>query len=154
MDALPDFASLGDDDLSLLIRKAEQEEEAISIRRRFLHARIDVLRGARVDRLRSQVEDGTLDLPAPATLERPIFEGTGEPPEEHEVDISDIAALSDDELRSTILELEREEDDISLYRRVLHGRIDILRAERERRRRGGLHVEPNDLGPILGGSSR
>ena len=154
MDALPDFASLSDDDLSLLIRKAEQEEEAISIRRRFLHARIDVLRGARVDRLRSQVEDGTLDLPAPATLERPIFEGTGEPPEEHEVDISDIAALSDDELRSTILELEREEDDISLYRRVLHGRIDILRAERERRRRGGLHVEPNDLGPILGGSSR
>ena len=154
MDALPDFASLSDDNLSLLIRQAEQEEEAISIRRRFLHARIDVLRGARVDRLRSQVEDGTLDLPAPASLERPIFEGTGEPPEEHEVDISDIAALSDDELRSTILELEREEDDISLYRRVLHGRIDILRAERERRRRGGLHVEPNDLGPILGGSSR
>ena len=154
MDALPDFASLSDDNLSLLIRQAEQEEEAISIRRRFLHARIDVLRGARVDRLRSQVEDGTLDLPAPATLERPIFEGTGDPPEEHEVDISDIAALSDDELRSTILELEREEDDISLYRRVLHGRIDILRAERERRRRGGLHVEPNDLGPILGGSSR
>ena len=154
MDALPDFASLTDDNLSILIRQAEQEEEAISIRRRFLHARIDVLRGARVDRLRSQVEDGTLDLPAPASLERPIFEGTGEPPEEHEVDISDIAALSDDELRSTILELEREEDDISLYRRVLHGRIDILRAERERRRRGGLHVEPNDLGPILGGSSR
>jgi hypothetical protein len=154
VDALPDFASLSDDNLSLLIRQAEQEEEAISIRRRFLHARIDVLRGARVDRLRSQVENGTLDLPAPAALERPIFEGTGEPPEEHEVDVSDIAALSDDELRSTILELEREEDDISLYRRVLHGRIDILRAERERRRRGGLHVEPNDLGPILGGSSR
>ena len=154
MDALPDFASLSDDDLSLLIRQAEQEEEAISIRRRFLHARIDVLRGARVDRLRTQVENGTLDLPAPANLERPIFEGTGTPPEEHEVDISDIAALSDDELRSRILELEREEDDISLYRRVLHGRIDILRAERERRRRGGLHVEPNDLGPILGGSSR
>ena len=52
-----------------------------------------------------------------------------------------------------IVELEREEDDISLRRRVLHDRIDILRAERERRRRG-LHVEPNDLGPILGGSPR
>ena len=59
-----------------------------------------------------------------------------------------------EEFRATILELEREEDDISLHRRVLHGRIDILRAERERRRRGGLHVEPTDLGPILGGSSR
>ena len=154
VDALPDFASLSDDDLSLLIRQAEGEEEAISVRRRYLHARIDVLRGARVERLRSQVEAGTLDLHTPAALERPIFEGTGETPEEHEVDVSDVAALSDDELRSTILELEREEDDISLHRRVLHGRIDILRAERERRRRGGLHVEPTDLGPILGGSSR
>ena len=50
-----------------------------------------------------------------------------------------------------IIALEREEDDISLRRRMLHGRIDILRAERERRRRG-LHVDPADLGPILGGS--
>ncbi len=154
MDALPDFASLSDDDLSLLIRQSEGEEEAISVRRRYLHARIDVLRGARVERLRSQVESGTLDLHAPAALERPIFEGTGEMPEEHELDVTDVATLSDDELRTTILELEREEDDISLHRRVLHGRIDILRAERERRRRGGLHVEPTDLGPILGGSSR
>ena len=121
MDALPDFASLSDDDLSLLIRQAEEEEEAISVRRRFLHARIDVLRGARVERLRSQVENGTLDLPAPAALERPIFEGTGDTPEEHEIDASDVASLSDDELRSMILELEHEEDDISLERRVLHG---------------------------------
>ena len=109
---------------------------------------------APVFRLRNQVENGTLDLPAPSALERPIFEGTGDPPEEHDLDATDVASLSDDELRATILELEREEDDISLHRRVLHGRIDILRAERERRRRGGLHVEPTDLGPILGGSSR
>jgi hypothetical protein len=152
VDALPDFASLSDDDLALLIRGTEEQEEAISVRRRYLHARIDLLRGARVERLRAQVDNGTLDLPAPATLERPIFEGTGDPPPEHELDASDVATLSDDELRATILELEREEDDISLHRRVLHGRIDILRAERERRRRG-LHVEPTDLGPILGGSS-
>ena len=32
---------------------------------------------------------------------------------------------------------------------LLHGRIDILRAGRERRRRG-RHVDPEDLGPILG----
>jgi len=152
VDALTDFASLSDDDLALLIRGTEEQEEAISVRRRYLHARIDLLRGARVERLRAQVDNGTLDLPAPATLERPIFEGTGDPPPEHELDASDVATLSDDELRATILELEREEDDISLHRRVLHGRIDILRAERERRRRG-LHVEPTDLGPILGGSS-
>jgi anti-sigma-K factor RsiG len=154
VDAIPDFASLSDDDLARLIRGAEEEEEAISVRRRYLHGRIDMLRHARVVRLRDQVENGTLDLPSPATLERTIFEGTGDPPEEHDEELPDVATLSADELRTLILELEREEDDISLHRRVLHGRIDILRAERERRRRGGLHVEPNDLGPILGGSSR
>ena len=153
MDALPDFASLSDDDLEGLIRAAENEEETISKRRRFLHDRIDLLRGARVERLRGMVESGTLDLPAPSTLERPIFEGTGDTPEEHDEAPPDPSKLSDDELRSLIIELEREEDDISLRRRMLHGRIDILRAERERRRRG-LHVEPTDLGPILGGSPR
>jgi RsiG-like len=61
--------------------------------------------------------------------------------------------LSDDELREQIMELEREEDDISLRRRMLHGRIDMLRAERERRRRG-LHLGPDELGPILGGKRR
>ena len=153
MDALPDFASLSDDDLESLIRADENEEETISKRRRFLHDRIDLLRGARVERLRGMVESGTLDLPAPSTLERSIFEGTGDAPAEHDETLPDPSKLSDDELRSLIIELEREEDDISLRRRMLHGRIDILRAERERRRRG-LHVEPTDLGPILGGSPK
>jgi hypothetical protein len=153
VEALPDFASLSDDDLERLIRAAEGEEETISVRRRYLHDRIDILRRERVGRLRGMVESGTLDLPAPSTLDRPIFEGTGDPPEEHDEALPDASTLSDDELRSLIVELEREEDDISLRRRMLHGRIDILRAERERRRRG-LHVEPTDLGPILGGSPR
>jgi hypothetical protein len=154
VDALPDFESLSDDDLARLIRATEEEEEAISVRRRYLHGRIDLLRHARVERLRGQVERGTLDLQAPASLDRSIFEGSGEPPAERDESLPDVETLSDDELRSLVLELEREEDDISLHRRVLHGRIDILRAERERRRRGGRHVEPTDLGPILGGSSR
>ena len=81
MDALPDFASLTDDDLTQLIRTTETEEETISQRRRFLHGRIDLLRAARVERLREQVESGTLDLPTPSTLERSIFEGSGDPPE-------------------------------------------------------------------------
>ena len=151
MDALPDLATLDDDGLDSLLRSTEDEEEGISVRRRYLHDRIDVLRAARVERLRTLVEDGALDLPSPATLERPIFEGTGDPPVAHEEEAPDAASLSDDELRSVIAALEREEDDISLRRRVLHGTIDILRAERERRRRG-LHVEPGDLGQILGGS--
>lgn len=151
MDAIPDLASLSDDDLDRLIRETEDQEDAISRRRRRLHARIDELRGERVSRLRGQVSAGTLDLPTPAALERPIFEGTGDPPLDREdVPTADPTSFSDDELREAILELEHEEDDISLHRRVLHGRIDILRAERERRRRGH-HVDPKDLGTILGG---
>jgi len=41
----------------------------------------------------------------------------------------DLSTLTDDDLREMIRKLEREEDEISLQRRVLHGRIDILRAE-------------------------
>jgi anti-sigma-K factor RsiG len=43
--------------------------------------------------------------------------------------LPDLSTLSDDDLRVTIRELEKEEDEISFRRRVLHGRIDILRAE-------------------------
>ena len=43
--------------------------------------------------------------------------------------LPDLSTLTDDDLRVTIRELEKEEDDISFRRRVLHGRIDILRAE-------------------------
>ena len=151
MDALPDLATLTHDDLDRLIRETEDEEDAISQRRRRLHVRIDELRGERVQRLRGQVAAGTLSLPTPSALERPLFEGTGEPPDDREETRSvDLPSLTDDELRATILELEHEEDDISLHRRILHGRIDILRAERERRRRGH-HVDPKDLGTILGG---
>ena len=149
MDPFPDLATTDDDELERLLRAAEDEADAISARRRALHRRIDSLREERVSRLRGQVEAGTLEVSTPATLERPIFEGTGTVPDAHDDQEPDRAALSDNELREQILELEREEDDISLRRRMLHGRIDILHAERERRRRG-LHVEPDELGPILG----
>ncbi len=43
--------------------------------------------------------------------------------------LPDFATLNDDDLRTMIHELEKEEDEISFRRRVLHGRIDILRAE-------------------------
>lgn len=155
MDAMPALNTLSDDDLESLLRDTDDAEQQISDRRRQLHQQIDALRAERVDRLRGQVEAGTLDVAVPdqAALERPIFHGTGDvPEEEQEHELFDPGALSDDELRSTILGLEREEDDISLRRRMLHGRIDILRAERERRRRG-LHVDPGDLGSILGGSA-
>jgi anti-sigma-K factor RsiG len=40
---------------------------------------------------------------------------------------------SNDELRGLLDELSAEEDELSYRRRVLHGRIDILRAELVRR---------------------
>jgi hypothetical protein len=43
--------------------------------------------------------------------------------------LPDLSTMTDDDLRLTIRELEKEEDEISFRRRVLHGRIDILRAE-------------------------
>jgi hypothetical protein len=43
--------------------------------------------------------------------------------------LPDLSTLSDDDLRTMIRELEAEEDEISFRRRMLHGRIDILRAE-------------------------
>ena len=43
--------------------------------------------------------------------------------------LPDLSSLTDDDLRTMIRDLEKEEDDISFQRRVLHGRIDILRAE-------------------------
>jgi anti-sigma-K factor RsiG len=41
----------------------------------------------------------------------------------------DLATLSDQELKDLIHELEREENEVSYRRRILHGHIDILRAE-------------------------
>jgi hypothetical protein len=43
--------------------------------------------------------------------------------------LPDLAALSDADLKSLIRELEAEENEISYRRRLLHGKLDILRAE-------------------------
>jgi hypothetical protein len=43
--------------------------------------------------------------------------------------LPDLASLSDDELKELIDDLENEENEISYRRRILHGKIDILKAE-------------------------
>lgn len=150
---LPDLSLLSDDELSALLSRLESSEDAISRRRRLLHGRIDILRGERTARLRAQIAAGALDLRSPTTLERAIYTGTGDLPEEEGVlgAMPDLAEVDDDALRAEIRRLEQEEDDISLNRRVLHGQIDIVRAERARRSRDGGHIGPDDLGPVLGG---
>ena len=41
----------------------------------------------------------------------------------------DLGSLTDEELKTLIQELTEQELDISYRRRILHGKIDILRAE-------------------------
>jgi hypothetical protein len=59
--------------------------------------------------------------------------------------LPDLATLSDDDLRHLIEELEREESDVSYRRRLLQGRIDILRAERTARLRKSVEAGDRPL---------
>ena len=43
--------------------------------------------------------------------------------------LPDLGNLSDDDLKNLIDDLTREENEVSYQRRLLHGKIDILRAE-------------------------
>jgi hypothetical protein len=43
--------------------------------------------------------------------------------------LPDLGSLADDELKSLIAQLETQEREVSYQRRLLHGKIDILRAE-------------------------
>jgi anti-sigma-K factor RsiG len=62
VEPLPDLSSLSDDDLRVMIRDLEKEEDEISFRRRVLHGRIDILRAELVARLREQVSAGEAQL--------------------------------------------------------------------------------------------
>lgn len=63
----------------------------------------------------------------------------------------DITALSEADLRDRLEELCDEERAISYRRRVLQGRIDLIRAELVER--GAVAVAPEDLARVLLGGS-
>jgi hypothetical protein len=70
----------------------------------------------------------------------------------------DLTTLSDAELKQLISELMDEENEISYKRRMLHGKIDILRAEVVARLKskpeGELaHVDVDSLSEILSGKA-
>jgi hypothetical protein len=56
--------------------------------------------------------------------------------------LPDLGTLSDEELKQLKDELEKQEHELSYQRRILHGKIDILRAELVARlqRSGGRSV--------------
>jgi CO dehydrogenase/acetyl-CoA synthase alpha subunit len=71
----------------------------------------------------------------------------------------ELATLSDEDLKKLIEELEREENEVSFRRRVLHGKIDMLRAEvvaRLKKTEGKSvleHIDLNALTEILSGKA-
>jgi len=71
----------------------------------------------------------------------------------------DLASLSDDDLKRLIDELTQEEHEVSYRRRILHGKIDRLRAELQARLRetGGKsvleQVDVDRLAAILAGKA-
>jgi anti-sigma-K factor RsiG len=71
----------------------------------------------------------------------------------------DLGALSDQELKELIQQLTEEEQEVSYRRRILHGKIDILRAELVARlqKTGGKgvleHVDVEHLTAILSGKA-
>ena len=76
-------------------------------------------------------------------------------------DIIDLVSRSDDDLRALIAELEAEEREISRRRRILHGQLDILRAElvmrlQRKHAEGGSVITADDvagLSQILAGKA-
>jgi anti-sigma-K factor RsiG len=74
----------------------------------------------------------------------------------------DLGSLGDEELKDLIGKLTDEENEISYRRRVLHGKIDILRAElvnrlRQRREQGASLFSGEDvarLTEILAGKAQ
>jgi hypothetical protein len=62
----------------------------------------------------------------------------------------DIGSMNDQELKDLIAELAAEEREVSYRRRILHGRIDILRAElvnrlRTKREHGDALITGDDV---------
>jgi hypothetical protein len=65
----------------------------------------------------------------------------------------DLGSLSDEELKDLIDSLTEEENEISYKRRVLHGKIDILRAElvnrlRHKHERGDTMFSGDDVAQL------
>jgi hypothetical protein len=71
----------------------------------------------------------------------------------------DLASLSDSDLKRLIDDLTKQEQEVSYQRRILHGRIDLLRAELQARLRetGGKsvldEVDVDRLAEILAGKA-
>lgn len=64
-------------------------------------------------------------------------------------EVPDLTSFSEEELKSELESFSEEERKVSYRRRVLQGRIDLLRTELVRR--GGMSVSPEELARALMG---
>jgi hypothetical protein len=155
VEAFPDLVSLSDADLKALTEEKMADERDVSRRRRELHGRIDVLRTEHTRRLKARhgevevdpaaVSDGLL---AQQPEELSVLADDELLPTGHELD--DANDLSDDDLRARIHTCTQSEREVSFKRRILHGHIDLLRAEitarlRERDGEASEHLAASDV---------
>jgi RsiG-like len=61
MDAQPDLTQLSDEELKSLIRQLTEEERVVSMQRRMLHGRIELLKSELVGRLKGR-DEGALSV--------------------------------------------------------------------------------------------
>ena len=168
-DFLADLTTLPLADVRAKRDDVEHEETDVSYIRRLVQGRIDILRA---ELHRREEGGGSLlaDLPqilgesAPRGAPRGLGRHQAVEPSraaEHrryvealvaDVDLSDVAARTDDELRTALRVFEGEEHELSEKRRVLFTILDTLSAEVTRRYRDG-EADVSDLltGPPVGG---
>lgn len=141
-----DIGSMSDAELKGLIGELATDEQDISYGRRILHGKIDLLRAELVNRLRARHDAGEeaitdADVAKLTDLITSAAEGDNTPGGQladatraaksaaQSEAFPDLGALNDPELKELIRTLTDEEREISYQRRILHGKIDILRAE-------------------------
>jgi len=161
-----DIGSMSDAELKGLIGELASEEQDLSYGRRILHGKIDLLRAELVNRLRARHDAGNesitdadvaqlTDLITASESEAqpggPLADTEAEHvPATTTEPFPDLGALTDLELKELIRKLTDEEREISYQRRILHGKIDILRAElvnrmRTQREEGQATITGEDI---------
>lgn len=161
-----DIGSMDDAELKTLIGDFAAEEQEVSYARRILHGKIDLLRAELVNRLRARHDEGDAAITEAdvAQLTELITQAESDAsPGGPLVDTQaatavktddgafpDLGELADNDLRSLINGLGEEERQVSYARRILHGKIDILRAElvnrmRTQREEGQATITGQDI---------
>lgn len=165
-DYLAGIATLSMAELRTRRDEAEQEEVDVSYLRRLVQGRIDILRAELGRRGGGGAGSLLADLPqilgddGPRTAPRGLGRHSNVEPsraDEHrryveslvaDVDLSDVAARSDEELRTALSVFEREESDLSDKRRRIFAVLDACSSEITRRYRDG----EADVSDLLTGS--